>query len=647
MATTTLELNSMFSDHMVLQRGREVPVWGKANPGEVVSVSCAGNETSAMAGADGRWQAMLGPMQAGGPHELRAAAGTHIARFRNVLVGDVWLCSGQSNMQWTVGDCAQPDKKTSRAKDCPNLRLYMVPKFGADAPRDRMQAQWRECSPAEVRGFSGVAYYFAREIMDSAPMRGVPVGLIDSSFGGTTVEAWMSRGELDARFAGEELRDSLFGFKPASMYNGMIAPVQPFALAGVLWYQGESNCSRPVQYARLFAGMIDQWRRDWQRDDLPFLFVQLPDFAEKFDGWHFTWLREAQQRVANEVPHTAMAVAIDAGDPYDVHPGEKREVARRLALLARRVVYGEDVVSSGPAFRSMSIEGGSVRVAFDSGGSGIAGKDGDEVRGFTVAGADGVFHNAGARIEGDALILRSPAVPEPVHVRHAWKGDPDAGLYNREGLPAAPFRTDSFPVEDLEVEQMPAPHLLSTAAYEVRVEGDGCVDHLAVAGKEFLAHELPFVRGAAFHTAWGPSRLFHVREEGPAILSTGNATGSVEYRFHPDRMEWKLRNASNEEMAFRITVTEDVESMDPVPPDAGKEPAQVSAVTLRRGRAVLEIGGIDKLTGRQGGGAVVETLVKPRGERVVGFVARVGDSATSSPSAAKKPAKAHWPKAGK
>jgi len=625
-----LILPSVFTNHMVLQRERPIPVWGGGTPGNEVRITLGASEAVTTVGDDGAWRVELPALPAGGPFTLVVRSGDDEIRVEDVLVGDVWLCSGQSNMQLPVRNAECAEEELARAANDSRTRLYLIPKTGADAPVTRIDARWEVSSSAAASEFSAAGYFFARHLRDSPALASIPLGLIDSSFGGTVVEAWMRSETLGSRFPGDRLQDSFFGWKPSSMYNGMIAPLAGFPLRGVLWYQGESNCPRPEAYERLFPGLIDDWRRLWNHPDLPFLFVQLPNFFDVFDGAHFTWIREVQARVAASVPHTAMAVAIDTCDGFDLHPKEKREIGRRLALLARRDVYGDDVLASGPVPQSVETEGDQIRVRFASTGSGLAARGGGEPRGFTVAGEDGFFRTATARIDGASVVLSNKAIPRPRFVRYAWSGNPEATLHNVEGLPLAPFRTDTFPAVDLEIERRPAPHAVQSPLYSVIVDGDGCVDHLKVRGRPLLAPPSDFNRGAAFYNFWGAVRLFNVRKEGPTLLATENETAAVTYRFEPEAMEWTLHNKTAEALPFRLRLSGETRV---VPGDTPRQeafedkPILCASATVKVGNSKVTVEGLDAMvlpdaSDGAADGPLLEVTLPPGGQRILRMVFR-------------------------
>jgi sialate O-acetylesterase len=640
-AGAAVDLPSVLSDNMVLQRNRAVPVWGSANPGEQVTVSFRDRTVSTKADADGKWRVDLPAGQAGGPFEM-TVAGENTITLKNILVGEVWVCSGQSNMEMAVQSVCNASEEITQA-DYPEIRLFNVPRKASLKPLSDCEATWVACSPETVKGFSAVGYFFGRDLYND---KKVPVGLIGSSWGGTYAETWTPREKfmtcagledvktnileqekdgliyttylekveawekvthrgdpgnqglakgwaktdfqddswkeitLPARideiegnenfdgtvwvrkavdvpesWAGKDLEvqlgaiddfdityfngkqvgetgsrtvnscwvqrkyripaaevkagrnviavrvfDNYYGggfigkpeqmkllmadqpevppislagawkyqigvqlqpinmnvYKPnpplplgtpnapCALYNGMIQPLLPFAIKGALWYQGESNAGMAKAYQTLFPAMIESWREAWGQGDFPFLFVQLANFmAVQPEPSEAGWaeLREAQTMTLN-TPNTGMAVIIDIGEANDIHPKNKQDVAKRLYLAARSKGYGENIVYSGPLFESMAIQDGKAVLRFTHIGGGLVAKGGEPLKGFAVAGADGKFVWAQAKIEGETVLVSSDQVAEPVAVRYAWAHNPICNLYNKEGLPASPFRTD-------------------------------------------------------------------------------------------------------------------------------------------------------------------------------------------------------------
>ncbi|HOJ34826.1 MAG TPA: sialate O-acetylesterase [Candidatus Hydrogenedentes bacterium] len=643
-AATNVRLPALFTDNMVLQRDMKVPVWGWADPSGKVTVELGKQRVACLVGEDGKWVVHLRPMPAGGPYELKVI-GAETITLKDVLIGDVWICSGQSNMQWPVkfGDAGvlNRDEEVANA-NYPNIRLFSVPLKRAFEPKENLEGAepWKVCSPETVGPFSAVAYFFGRELHKHL---NVPIGLIQTAWGGTVAEAWTSEASLrtipdfvpqidklkeevrqgEARiqqvtqqyqeqfkawfqtldekdpgyangqavwasaklktadwakvtipdsscfkdfdgtgwfrktvtiptawagksltlslgpindldrvwFNGVQVGETTYGTPwrnprvygvpaelvkpgnavitvrvldiggsggllgkaeqltlsvaggesislagewlyhagldlktvpplpqrpaliennpnlPSVLYNAMIAPLIPYGIRGAIWYQGESNANRAYQYRTLFPTLITDWRKQWGQGDFPFLFVQLANFQEvKPEPGDDAWaeLREAQTMTLS-LPNTGMAVTIDIGEANDIHPQNKQDVGKRLALAARHVAYGEELDYSGPLYKSMQVEGSSIRLYFDHVDGGLTTPNGEPLKGFAIAGEDKKFVWADAKIDGDTVVVSSPSVPNPVAVRYAWAINPVCNLYNRAGLPASPFRTDSWP----------------------------------------------------------------------------------------------------------------------------------------------------------------------------------------------------------
>lgn len=634
-----LILPHFLSDHMVVQQKQPVALWGRATPGATVEASCAGAAVAVVVDPDGRWSLKLPPVPAGGPYTIHIQSGTEAVTLQDVLCGEVWLCSGQSNMEWTVASANFADQEISSAH-FPHLRLLnVVPKRQPrDEPQEDLEASWSVCTPQSVASFSAVGYFFGRELHRH---REVPIGLINSSWGGTKAEAWTERSYLqkDGDFQeiiqayeqirsglGEEAastraklehwnkvmywqdpgnRGFLYGWgdrnyddaewmdftapglwqsrghdfngavwfrkkvfiptawadqeielrlgaiddfdvtyvnglpvgqtgqetpawwqhprryqtpannwkpgtdnviairvfdwfgngglaggekmelvcggqrmpidggwkmkveyafpatapqgiqklmaigspntqsAPSNLYNGMIAPLTPFPLAGVIWYQGESNADRHQQYRKLFPLLIESWRAAWKQPAMPFLFVQLANYLPvQTDPGESGWanIRAAQAEALN-LPHTGMAVAIDIGDADDIHPRDKQTVGRRLALTARAMVYGEPIEDRGPVFAGMTVQGSIIRISYTH-ASGLRTSDGGAPQGFVIRGGETGWRFAEARIEGDGVVMWHPEITDPVAVRYAWANHPKVNLYNQAGLPAVPFATE-------------------------------------------------------------------------------------------------------------------------------------------------------------------------------------------------------------
>lgn len=506
-ARADVRLHPLFSDHAVLQRDAALRVWGWAEPGEEVAVSLGAAAAKATAGADGTWAVTLAAQPASKEPLVLRAKGKNEVVVPDVLLGDVWLCGGQSNMEWPLAACDAPGDVAGA--DLPLVRHFGVAMTFAATPRDTVAGQWVAATPQTAPGFTAVGFYFARKIHRET---GVPVGLLRSCVGGTNIELWMSQDTLlstpalktyadvmraslaryrddlraardrfdawsarskEAEAAGRGMppppewpahpfSDAVQRPRCVMLHNGMIHPLAGFALRGVLWYQGESNAGTPAdcdQYIEKQRALVADWRRWFGRDDLPFYAVQLAawlapnDDPAGGDGW--AEFRDAQRR-ALQIPGTGLASALDVGDPADIHPKNKADVGERLARWALNDVYGRPQVTSGPLYLSHAVEGSAIRVKFTHVGAGLmAGRKdgrapavedkGAALRRFAIAGEDRKWRWADAVVDGDTVVVRSPDVPRPVALRYAYAMNPaGANLYNRDGLPASPFRTDRW-----------------------------------------------------------------------------------------------------------------------------------------------------------------------------------------------------------
>jgi|UniRef100_UPI004049AC88 sialate O-acetylesterase len=482
-ALADVTLAPLFQDHAVLQSSRPLPIWGRAAAGEHVTVTFRGQMVGATADKTGKWIVYLAAIAASSePADLTVTGNTTMV-VQDVLVGEVWLASGQSNMNRKLSSLPNAAEVTAKINN-PLLRHININLTASTEPADQVDTSgWQLAAPTDALEFSAVAWFFADEIQRKL---GVPVGIIHSSWGGSTVEAWMSAPTLqstaawpaiDARWQHlianypeieTEYAAWLVANKAAKakglqqtpppilphghgsphaiseLFNGMIAPLQPYAIRGVIWYQGESNWERSTEYAELFPTMIRSWRAQWGQGDFPFYFVQLPDYDTPYDptnrGWAF--MREAQTP-ALVLPQTGMAVTVDCGDPADIHPQNKPIVGQRLARIAEAKVYRFTGDWSGPIYQSFTSEGTTLRIKFDHVDSGLI-SDRHPPQSFELAGEDRKFHPATAEIKGDTIIVQSPAVPHPIAVRYAWSNVPKANLYNGAGLPAVPFRSDNW-----------------------------------------------------------------------------------------------------------------------------------------------------------------------------------------------------------
>ena len=468
---------AIFDSNMVLQREMRVPVWGTAHPGEQIAVSFAGQTVVTLAGPDGKWTVRLKAMKATAEPRTLTIKGTNKIELHNVLVGEVWVCSGQSNMELTPPQgLINPEPEIAAAR-WPKIRMLLVQKVVAERPLNDLSGSWAECTPEVMRRFSAAAYFFGREIHQQV---GVPVGLIGIYYGGSNGQAWTRREALeadpdlktyvtqwDARLAQRPQAvtadktpvgqrpstndPATSRYRPANFYNGMVAPLMPFAIRGVIWYQGEANTANVRDaglYAKLLHTLITDWRAQWGAGDFPFLLVQLPGCQPRYpEPTDSAWarVRESQQK-ALTLKNTAMAVTIDIGEGANVHARNKREVGLRLAALALHKVYGQrGVACEGPIFRRMEVKGSQAILSFANVDGGLISKHPEGLKGFAIAGADQNFVWAEAQIVGDKVVVSSPQVTEPVAVRYAWADNPEVSLFNKAGLPAAPFRTDDWP----------------------------------------------------------------------------------------------------------------------------------------------------------------------------------------------------------
>lgn len=448
-----VKMPAVFGSHMVLQRELDTPIWGWADATETVTVTVADQTKKVTAGADGKWFVRLDPIKAGGPYTLTVAGKTNKLVFDDVLFGDVWLCSGQSNMGFPVNLSLNAEKEIAGA-NFPNIRLLRIRATSKALPQNDVPVvPWATCTPQTVPSFSAVAFFFGRKLYQEL---NIPIGLINDSWGGASCEAWMSEKVLAGHpvlapvVKPDRIAKEKANRKATYLYNGMIVPICPFGIKGVIWYQGETNAGRAAQHEIMFPLMIQNWRDDWQQGDFPFYFVQLANFMKmKDEPGESAWaeFRESQTRTLAH-RNTGEAVTIDIGAADDIHPKNKQDVGLRLAALALAKDYGKKVPWSGPRFREMRIAGREAILSFDFVGSGLVAlgaKPGEGVKGFAVAGSDHKFHWAQATIQGDTIVVSSPKVSRPLAVRYAWADNPVCNLYNKEGFPACPFRSDCLP----------------------------------------------------------------------------------------------------------------------------------------------------------------------------------------------------------
>ncbi len=478
-----VKVPSIFGSNMVLQRNQKNPVWGWAEAGEKVVVTIAGQSHSTTADANGNWQVILNPLSVGAPHQL-IITGKNRITLKNVLVGEVWLCSGQSNMAMRVNSSDDADIERLTA-NYPKIRLITIPNVGIQEPQKDFVGEWSVCTPATAGNFSAVGYFFGRQLHQTID---VPIGLIDNSWGGSAAEAWVRRDlfKTDERYtpllqkwegieknmdenvkkfkaaveewekngkSGRRPRDPrglLTGnSRPGNLYNGKLNPIIGYGIRGAIWYQGESNASRAYQYRHLFPLMIQNWRDVWKQGDFPFYWVQLADFYEESpEPVERNWaeLREAQTMTMNKLHNTGEAVIIDIGEAHDIHPKNKQDVGKRLARLALKNEYGVNIASRSPILKSFTKKENKITVTFDHVGTGMDTFDVRTPIGFAIAGEDKKFVWASAKIVArNKIEVWSDSVKEPVSVRYGWAQNPVCNVQSKEGLPLTPFRTDEWP----------------------------------------------------------------------------------------------------------------------------------------------------------------------------------------------------------
>ncbi|MFT4734236.1 MAG: sialate O-acetylesterase [Algoriphagus sp.] len=484
-ANAKIKLPAIFGDHMVLQQKQNNPVWGWAEPSEKVTVEINGQSHSTITNANGSWRVILRPIPAGGPYKMYIEGESSVFFFDDVLVGEVWICSGQSNMQWELKNTNSGELAIAAA-NYPNIRLITVPRVGTSETQDNFEGSWEATSPETAADFSAIGYFFGQRLHHAL---NVPIGLIDNAWGGSAAEAWVNRDviEADKNYADlmtswkkleqtysydEEIKkwqkavvawegnkkeenmprkpgNLLTGnHRPANIYNGVLHPTIGYGIKGVIWYQGESNAGRSYQYRDLFPLMIRNWRTEWKQGDFPFYYVQLADFMDESvqpeeSGW--AELREAQTMTKDKLSNVGEAVIIDLGEGRDIHPRNKQTVADRLVRIALARDYHKAIIYEGPSYKSMEIKGDKILLTFENVGKGLYAFDTKEPVGFAMAGSDTKFVWADAKIiSSNQMEISSESISNPISVRYAWANNPVCNMYNRDGLPMTPFRTDSW-----------------------------------------------------------------------------------------------------------------------------------------------------------------------------------------------------------
>ncbi len=500
-------LNNLFTDNMVLQQQSDMAVWGWAEPGEKVEVKASWQwlfGVKTVADKDGKWKTKIPTPKAGGPYTVTVKGKDNTIKLQNVMTGEVWLCSGQSNMWLPLRRCDDAETEITNA-NYPDIRFFTVPQVAKNDPQENCTGKWEICIPETAKDFSATAYHFGRELQAKL---NVPVGLIHASWGGTPCDAWTSEKtlrsdpelgaifdvwkgwedshekvnrdyekELDEWSKSKEkakkdgskslkkpgMPEAVYNLKrphrkPSSLYNGMIAPLVPYTIKGVIWNQASANRKRAYQYDKLFPSMIKNWRSDWELGDIPFYFVQMATFSFNTMPLSAPEIREAQLKTFKKVANTGMVVTMDIGNPKDIHPTKKKITGTRLSLWALARTYGfADIVYSGPIFESMQIEKNKAKINFEYTGSGLMSKDG-ALKDFIIAGKDKVFFPAKAEIDGKNILVSSEDVKKPVAVRYAWTAGEIPNFFNKEGLPASPFRTDDWPMSSEPMEESKRRH---------------------------------------------------------------------------------------------------------------------------------------------------------------------------------------------
>ena len=484
-AHANVVLAPLFTDNAVLQRDKPVPVWGSADAGEKVAVTFAGQTVATTADAAGKWRVTLAALPANAMPTVMVVKGKNTLTLTNIVVGEVWIASGQSNMEFALYYTYDAALDIAASAHYPLIRHIKIAKKVSNIPTTTATGTWQVASPATALNFTAVGYYFAVDLYRAL---NVPVGIINSSCGGTRIEAWMDTPTLKstpafksvasdwaktlaaypeakakhvadlaalkveadaAKAAGQPFAKRAPGEPkgpghpdtPSGLYNGMIAPLAPYALRGTIWYQGENNTDKPAEYHAMFSAMITGWRTQFAQGDFPFYWAQLANFKSAiYTNWAF--LREAQTQTL-VLPATGQAVTVDIGNVNDIHPRNKKDVGRRLARVALAGTYGQKIVTSGPVFAKAERDGAVFRVSFTEVNGGLIAPL-NALVGFELAGEDKVFKPATATIEKDTVVVTSAEVPAPVAVRYAWRNAPLAGLFNQEGLPAVPFRSDTW-----------------------------------------------------------------------------------------------------------------------------------------------------------------------------------------------------------
>lgn len=566
------------SNGMVFQRGKPIPLSGSGTPDSTLTLTFASQTRSAKTDSTGHWSLTLPAMDAGGPYTLTASENGKSAKVEDVLVGDVWVCSGQSNMQMGLAETIGGHEAIAALSRRATIRFLEVPRGAADSPPPAIKAEWKRGTPETLARFSAVGGYFAEHLHRDPSPADIPLGIINSSFGGTSIEAWSPTASL-ADIPQDQLCGSMFGIKPGTLFNQMIHPLFASPVKGVIWYQGEANAGQPALYPRLLRNLMDQWRKGWNQPDLPFLIVQLPAFDGKMGGLDFGWLREAQDQACLGFPHAWSIPTYDTTDGLDLHPKEKHDIGKRLALVAKREVYGLDVPAHGPRVEKTETSGRQLIASFDQN---LKVTNGKNVLGFAIAGDDGEYRFATATLDGRKAVLAADGVPAPKTARYAWGGLTDANLLNHDGLPAFPFRTDKLPPESVQFQALPVFHTIDTPVYQLETGATGRIASLIVRGKQFLSNEPG--GGTRIPAGFGARNLAHATVSGPRRLTLSDGSATLEVACRADGMTWTLTNRGTEAIELHIALVSDVDVR-----------SQGNSATLTRAPARIRIDGLERV----------------------------------------------------
>jgi sialate O-acetylesterase len=440
-----IKLPAVIGDNMVLQQNSEVALWGWGDPGSEIKVSGSWNKDTvkAMISNQSVWKVKIKTPSAGGPFSVSIKGNEEVV-LKNVMIGEVWICSGQSNMEWSADSKINNGDEEVKNANHPNIRLFHVKKLGSENPQSNCFAKWETCTPETMHSFSAIGYFFGRNLQQNL---NIPIGIIEVAWGGTPAEVWVRADLVDSdpllkACAGKLNTYDWWPSKPGVVYNGMIAPLLPYRVAGAIWYQGEGNADNPESYRKLFKTLIENWRHDFE-NDFPFYYVQIAPFTYGKEI-RAPLIRE-MQRQTMDVPKTGMVVVSDLVDNVkDIHPRNKQDVGKRLADLALSETYGvKGLIYKNPLYESMNLEKGKIRISFDNVGKGLK-SGGDEIQSFEIAGADQVFKPAKVKIDGNTVVVWSKEIKTPVAVRFSFSNDAIGNLFSQEGLPVAPFRTDDW-----------------------------------------------------------------------------------------------------------------------------------------------------------------------------------------------------------